>query len=143
MTIIRHILVPTDFSETAGRGVSMALELAKAFDVGVTLMHATLLPPDYQAPYVDQIDWPTEELKDHATRALDAAVAGAKARHAKVEPLLMVGDPPARILEAIKATGADLVVMGTHGRRGLARMLIGSVAEKIVRTAPVPVMTVV
>jgi nucleotide-binding universal stress UspA family protein len=64
------------------------------------------------------------------------------ARHAKTDGLLRQGNPAPEIVDAIRAHGIDLVVMGTHGRHGLPRLLLGSVAEKVVRTSPVPVMTV-
>jgi nucleotide-binding universal stress UspA family protein len=70
------------------------------------------------------------------------ALAKAKARQANIESMLVTGETWRRILDVVKDRGVDLVVMGTHGRRGVSRVLLGSVAEKVVRLSPVPVVTV-
>lgn len=142
MAAFSHILVPTDFGEASDRALATALELAPIFDARVTLMHATLLPPNYTARYIEECGTPTDDLREGARRELEAAVAKAKQRWSKLEGALLVGDPWARILEAAKEHGADVIIMGTHGRRGVARAVLGSIAEKIVRLSPIPVMTV-
>jgi len=77
-----------------------------------------------------------------AEKALAAAVAKNVESRVAIEPLLKQADPREAILATVKEVGADLIIMGTHGRRGFARALIGSVAEAIVRASPAPVLTV-
>lgn len=142
MNAFQHILVPTDFGDASDRALELALDLASKFESKVTLLHATWLPPYYYSAYAEGLGWPTNELEGQANKALDAAVTKAKARYPQVEGTLMAGEPWERILGASKERGADLIVMGTHGRRGLSHVFLGSVAEKIVRLSPIPVMTV-
>lgn len=92
--------------------------------------------------YGDGLYWPVDDLQRAAKDALNAAVAKAKERYLKTNGLLACGEPWREILEAARERGADFIVMGTHGRRGLTRVLLGSVAEKVVRLSPVPVVTV-
>ena len=142
MERFRHILVPTDFGDVAGAALDLALELAAKFGSKVTVMHATWYPPATYAEYLQDIAWPTEELAGRIMNELSTVVAKAKQRHPDVDSLIMTGETWERVLEAAKSVGADLIVMGTHGRTGLSRALLGSVAEKVVRLSPVPVLTV-
>ena len=135
----KHILVPTDFNEPANHAVAIALALAEKFGADVTLLHVYYIPrPVYDVAVV----WPTEQLATSAQRTLDAAVATAKQRYPKCEGVLHTGSPAERIVEMAKDRGSDIIVMGTHGRSGLMHALLGSVAERVVRTSPVPVLTV-
>ncbi len=88
--------------------------------------------------------WPTDELAKAAKKELEASMtlAKTKANYSNIEPLLASGPPWEQILQVAKERGADLIVMGTHGRRGLSHALLGSVAEKVVRISPIPVLTV-
>jgi nucleotide-binding universal stress UspA family protein len=81
-------------------------------------------------------------LRDAATEALRAASSRLKERWPRSESLDLFGNVAAELIAAIEKSGADLVVMGTHGRTGLTHLLLGSTAERIVRTSPVPVLTV-
>jgi nucleotide-binding universal stress UspA family protein len=83
-----------------------------------------------------------EEIADAAQEALDSALSSARARYPRCEGLLQAGAPYERILAVAKESGVDLIAMGTHGRRGVSRFMLGSVAERIVRMSPVPVLTV-
>ncbi|HEX8789731.1 MAG TPA: universal stress protein [Polyangiaceae bacterium] len=139
---IERILVPHDFSETADAALAMALDLAARLRARVIILHA------YEAPtYVfPESVVATADLVGQIRGAAEEALAGLKERVEKpglqVETMLCQGVAWSEIGRAAKEIGADLVVMGTHGRRGLSRALIGSVAEKVVRTAPCPVLTV-
>jgi nucleotide-binding universal stress UspA family protein len=139
---IRRILVPHDFSETAERALAFALDLADKLGARVTLMHAYEVP-SYAFPEGPAL---TAEMAGTLERAARAAIEGVaeRARRPGVELdiELRQGIPWSEIVRLAKDSNADLVVMGTHGRRGFARMLLGSVAEKVVRTAPCPVLTV-
>jgi len=137
--MFRHILVPTDFGDASARARGIALELARRFDARVTLLHVWTVP---SAVYGEGLSWPTEALEAAAQRALDGELAASAKVHPPTEAKLRVGVPWERILESVKELDVDLVVMGTHGRRGLSRLVLGSVAEKLVRLSPVPVLTV-
>jgi nucleotide-binding universal stress UspA family protein len=141
MKPLRHILVLTDFEEPATRALDMALTIAERFDARVTVMHVCAIP---NSPYGSALFWPVEDLSREATKQLKAVVEGAQRRYPSVDMLLSQGDPRDEALAALSGKGDpfQLVVIGTHGRRGLARALLGSVAEAIVRSSPVPVLTV-
>jgi nucleotide-binding universal stress UspA family protein len=139
---IHRILVPHDFSETAERALSMALSLAKSLGASVVVMHAYEVPafgfpegPVMTADLVGQIERATQG-------ALDAVAARAREGGIQVDSTLRQGPTWSEINGAAQDEKADLIVLGTHGRRGLSRALLGSVAEKVVRTASCPVLTV-
>jgi nucleotide-binding universal stress UspA family protein len=143
MADFRHILVPTDFTETSDRAVEWALSLAERLGSRVTLMHS------YEIPIVGFPDGALVATADIATRIADAsrlALEGAVAKRAggavPVDGILRDGVAWEEINRVAEDIDADLVVMGTHGRRGLARALLGSVAEKVVRTAHRPVLLI-
>jgi nucleotide-binding universal stress UspA family protein len=139
MSTFKHILVPTDFGEPAQAGLDMALSLASSADARLTLFHAyTMFVPIYS----DAAWVPTAEIERDARRALDEALSKARKVYPRTEGELGRGDPALEILRAATKLGVDLVVIGTHGRRGLSRVLLGSVAEKVVRLSSVPVLTV-
>lgn len=142
MQAFQHILVPTDFSSAAEKALDLALELAPKFSAKITLLHAPWLPPAYYSAYAEGLTWPTAELEGLARKELEATYTKAKERYSNIEAVLVPGDPWERIIEGAKAHHVDLIVMGTHGRRGISRVLLGSVAEKVVRLSPVPVLTV-
>ncbi len=139
MIPFENILVPTDFSEPSEKAVALAVSLAQRFDAKLTLLHVYELPPVYG--YGEALSWPAEDYERAAQRALDDALASLKQLYPRAEGLLDVGRAGDRILALARLKNFDLIVMGTHGRRGIARVF-GSVAEKIVRRSPVPVLTV-
>ncbi len=137
-----HILVAHDFSETAERALKYAIELASKLGARITIVHAYELPsygyPDglaFTAEIVENIQRTSEE-------GLHAVVAEARRPGLQVNERLRQGPAWSEIDATAKEIEADLIVMGTHGRRGFSRALLGSVAEKVVRTAPCPVLTV-
>jgi nucleotide-binding universal stress UspA family protein len=138
----RHILVPHDFSDTAQNALSFALDLASQLGARVTLVHAYEVPtyayPDGVAVTTDLIG----NIEQAATTALAGVAARAERPGVEIRTVLRQGTPWSEINATAKDVHADLIVMGTHGRQGLAHALLGSVAEKIVRTAPCPVLTV-
>lgn len=139
MNSIRHILVPTDFGEPARRAVEYAVELAIKFDAKVTVLHV-YEPPIF--PYAVGIYLPTDELYSAARKATKDAAARARTRWSNLDAFVAEGRPLERILRVAKDQGVDLIVMGTHGHRGVMRALLGSVAETVVRLSTVPVLTV-
>lgn len=142
MTAFKHILVPTDFGETSARAVDVAVALARKFDSELTLYHASWLPPASYSAYAEGLYWPTDEMAREAKKELDLAVAKVKTLYPKTDAVIGQGEPWQQVLTVAKDRGADLIVMGTHGRRGLSRVFLGSVAEKVVRLSPIPVLTV-
>lgn len=137
---IRRVLVPIDFSEASERALQHAYELAMTYGAEIVVLHAieeVVLPMAYGvAP--KQVD--AEAVRPDVESALaELLKKHVGIEHARAE--VRVGYPPQQILEAIEEESADLVVMGTHGREGLNRLLMGSVAERIVRHAACPVLT--
>ena len=143
MLTLRTILVPVDFEEASEHALVAATDLAKTFGAKLVLVHAYELPfypyPGGASP-VPSTDLP-KAIRDAATAGLDTLVARVKGK-VPVEAVLKIGPPADEILYAAKEKNADLIVMGTHGRKGIAHVLLGSVAEKVLRRATVPVLTV-
>lgn len=145
MISIRCILVPTDFSDCATKAVRYAAELAEKFDAELVLLHVipdtVLALPDAVMPApapLTELDALTEAGKGGLTNL--AAALKLEGRNPRLE--VRIGAPEHEIPAAAKALGADLVCVGTHGREGLSRVFLGSVAEQLVRHAPCPVLTV-
>jgi nucleotide-binding universal stress UspA family protein len=140
------ILVPVDGSDTATRGLDEAIRLAKSQGATLRLLHvvndlAALASPE-AALYSDQL---LERFRAHGQAVL--ATAEARAREAGLKPetrcVEVAGGPAGEaIVEEARRWPAQLIVVGTHGRRGLRRLVLGSDAEHIVRTSPVPVLLV-
>lgn len=137
------ILVPTDFSLPAETALDRALDLAAKLDAKVFVLHAYELPV---VGFPDGVLLPSAEIASRivtwAQTELDKSMAKRKESSVTITPLLRQGDPRELVLSVAEEVHADLIVMGTHGRRGLARALIGSTTESLVRTSPIPVMTV-
>lgn len=140
MRRFRNILVTTDFSPASRPAVSAALALAGESRGKVWIAHAVPPIPRGSAPRMYQeMD---EFLRSHATRNLKRLAATANARGVRTESLLLQGLAPEAVTRAARARHAELVVVGTHGRTGAARVFLGSVAARIVATAPCPVLSV-
>jgi nucleotide-binding universal stress UspA family protein len=138
MLPVQTILHPTDFSEHSRPALELAFALARDYGARLVVLHAVAAPV---VIYREAVVAPSpDELRAAAWDQLEGLeVPGAGAR---VERRLGDGDAPAEILRAAQQLKADLIVMGTHGRTGLGRLLMGSVAEQVVRRAPCPVLTV-
>jgi nucleotide-binding universal stress UspA family protein len=132
------ILIPTDFEEASRRALAFGKDLAAKLGCEVVLLHVYQLPV-YTYPGLEPAVLPSfvNELSQAAQRALDTLANEAAVKRA----LLREGDPATEILSAVDELSPRMVIMGTHGRRGLAHILIGSVAERVVRRSPVPVLT--
>lgn len=143
MNPIRTILVPIDVGEPSEAALVYAADLAQSLGAALHVLHAYQLPvigfPD--GVVVPDAGWATR-LSVSSQRFLDDAVAKVGKRNVAITPHLKEGDPRDAILQTAREIGAQLIVLGTHGRGGIARALIGSVAERVVRTADVPVLTV-
>ncbi len=142
MAAFKSIVVPTDFSHCAERAVELGVRLARENDATLTLVHTWEVPVyAYSAMPLPPLDMWTP-IESAARAQLDTVTAEVKKQIPAVRSILRRGFAPEQILEAAAEAKADLIVMGTHGRHGLPRVLLGSVAERVVRTAPIPVLTV-
>jgi nucleotide-binding universal stress UspA family protein len=141
-TNIRHILVAHDFGETANAGLAYALDLAEKLNARVTVVHAYEIPvygfPEGLA-FTPEV---TGRIEAVSRKALDGLVEHARRPGLEIKGVLRLGPAWSEISAAATESKADLIVIGTHGRRGFAHALLGSVAEKVVRSAPCPVLTV-
>ena len=143
MITLQKVLVPTDFSDLSQRALEFALSLADRFRAKLYLMHVwelpmtgSLLPPE---PYPESVL--TEEQtagEEHLTKVTNEL----KASGFDVEPVFVFGKPYMEIVKAAADLDIDLIVLASHGRSGVSHLLLGSVAEKVVRLAPCPVFTV-
>jgi nucleotide-binding universal stress UspA family protein len=139
----KRILYPTDFSPAADAAFDHALETAKRDDAKLILLHVV----EPTSPFADEIaialPGPGREAAEAAARKqFDGLLARAKAADVPASDLLRFGWPAEEIVEAAFRELADLIVMGTHGRQGLKRLVLGSVAQRVIATAPCPVLTV-
>lgn len=137
-----HILVPTDGSDHADRAADHAVLLAEAFDATVHLLTVVDIEAaggPFSAGGVDDAYVEQRTADDRKALTEQKAALGETVR---VETKVVTGTPAEGILDYVRETEIDLVVMGTHGRSGLRRYLTGSVAERVLRLSPVPVVTV-
>lgn len=141
MKDIHHILVPTDFERPSNEAIELATSLAQSFGAKITLLHVWQVPI---YPYMDftlNSDLITR-MEEAATERLSVGLKNLKQILPSSESMLKMGLPWQEILDVIANLKPDLVVMGTHGRRGLTHAFLGSVAERVVRLSPAPVLTV-
>jgi nucleotide-binding universal stress UspA family protein len=134
-----NVLVPTDGSDGSETAVEHAVELAKRYDAAFHTLYVV-----ESSGLSDALDEDVfASLEDAGRRAVDAVVAQAEAADVEtIEASVARGVPHEAILAYVDERDVDIVVMGTHGRSGLGQELLGSVTEKVVRTADVPVLTV-
>src|ERR1700722_10145956 len=146
--IFTKILVATDFSDDSNHALAFAEELARRFSAEMLLMHVdqplapvmvSELSPGLDIGAMSRI---AEEQRLLALRELDMLTAPLRDSGLKARGLLKVGGPFLEIVHAAYVEGVDLIVLGTHGRTGLAHVLLGSVAERVVRKAHCPVLTI-
>ena len=143
----KKILVPVDGSATSYRALDTAVELARSFGASLRLVHvieemAYLTGYDPLGGYSGDL---IGIMQESGRKVLEDAMARAKAAGVEVDTILFdkLGERLAEtVAHGAKQWGADLIVLGTHGRRGVGRLLMGSGAEQIIRLAPVPVLVV-
>jgi nucleotide-binding universal stress UspA family protein len=144
MKPIRHVLCATDFSPASRRAVDVAAVLAKTMNAALTLVHVLAPPIVTPEQYLDaltlaQLDtraraWSLRELQRLSKRTTRAGV--------ETRLLLRHGEPAEQIVRASRSGKADLIVTATHGRTGLRRLFLGSVAQRVLALASCPVVTV-
>jgi nucleotide-binding universal stress UspA family protein len=139
----RHFLVPIDFSTYAEQALDYAIRLAGTLNARLTLLH--VIQPVPMAGVAMGVALPEaylRELEEAVQRDMEQALARVTAAGLTAERVVLYGVPFQEIVEAAKARQVDLIVMGTHGRTGLMQVLLGSIAEKVVRLAPCSVLVV-
>jgi nucleotide-binding universal stress UspA family protein len=143
MFVLRRVLVPVDFTETSDRALEYALELARKFEAKITVMHAYQIPvygfPD--ATYITAAEV-AGQISIAAQARLDAILEAQKTSGVEMTAILRDGVAWEEINRVADEVKADLIIIGTHGRRGLARALLGSVAENVIRTSTMPVLVI-
>jgi len=140
---LQKILVPTDFSDISQFALEHGLALAEKFRAKLYLMHvwelpmtSSLLPPE---PYPESVLTEAQKAEsDHLTKVTQEL----KASNFDAEPVFVLGKPYMEIVKTAADLEVDLIVIASHGRSGISHLLLGSVAEKVVRLAPCPVFTV-
>ena len=143
MSAIRSILVATDFSAISAGATTYAIDLAGQLGARVTFPHVYELP---MSSFFDGALVATSDLAASVAAAADGAmatlVAKDKGSGVPVDAMICVGSPPEEVLRVAERLDGDLIVVGTHGRQGIARAFLGSVAEIVVRTSARPVVVV-
>ena len=144
MKLFQRILVATDFSPASTPALEQSVKMAKRDEALLLIAHA------YQEPGLVELshaparvyeEW-DRKLREAVEKKLRPLVEHARKEGVEARALLLTGFADEAIIEAAEQEGADLIVMGTHGRRGAARLFLGSVASRVISTAPCPVMTV-
>ena len=137
----RHILVPTDFSQYANYAVDYALELAKTLQARLTFIHVIHLTPLVTGDIGSLgISSYLAEIESDAQQRMQTLLNRVHQQGGQGETTIVQGVPFQVIIETAESRDVDLIVMGTHGRTGLTHVWMGSVAEKVVRLAPCPVL---
>jgi nucleotide-binding universal stress UspA family protein len=141
--LVQHVLVPIDFSATADRALEYALALAQQLQARLTLLHVFDLTPVTLGEMMPSVAATYLEAQETDAQHLLQA-SRERVQHAGLqgESLLVQGTPMHAIVDTASEQGVDLIIMGTHGRTGLAHVFLGSVAEHVIRQAPCPVLVI-
>ena len=139
----RRILFATDFSPASRPAFRSALDLARSLKADLVLTHALAPIGPLDGVYAPYVDWtPLEEAtREAAQKSLERLAAATRKRGVRATTVLTSGSAAAEIVQTARARRVNLIVMGTHGRTGLTRLVMGSVALRVMMTAPCPVMT--
>ncbi|MFN0055516.1 MAG: universal stress protein [Planctomycetales bacterium] len=142
MIAIKQVLLPVDFSEPSLKATEYALSLARQFGATLHLFHVIEDPVVY-LPMFESYPLPTrEQFETYAQDRLENWIAEEDSEGLKIERVWRHGKPHIEIIDYADDSQVDLIIIGTHGRGVAAHLLLGSVAEKVVRKSPCPVLTV-
>ena len=130
--MFKTIIVPTDGSKFAEKAEDVAISIAKNFNGKLVVLHII----------DEKLIYPFEVLEDEGKNILKNASKKAEEQGITADTVLIVGDPTHDMTKIVEKIGADLVVIGTHGKTGLEKFLMGSVAENVTKTVEVPVLLV-
>ena len=145
MLTLKTVLVPTDFSAASESALRYGKAMAERFGATLHIVHVMedLLAHAWAAEvYVSSMPQLRDEIEKESRQRLGALLTDGERKALRAETALLAGNPFLEIIRYAKAHDVDLIVMGTHGRGPIAHMLLGSVAEKVVRKSPCPVLTV-
>jgi nucleotide-binding universal stress UspA family protein len=146
MISLKHVLVATDFGEAADAALAYGRELARTFGARLDVLHVAenVLTRGFGAEgYVASYPELQQEVEEAARRQLNSMVSAEDRSTLGARAIILTSNSPAYTIAAYaNEENVDLIVMGTHGRGAMAHLLMGSVAERVVRTAPCPVLTV-
>ena len=138
------ILFATDFSENSDHAFDYALSLAKSFNARLSVIHVINEPIDLRGFYVPHISFETleKEIEEGAAKMMEKFCRTRIGDFSNYETLIVAGIPFEEILRKADEAQASIIVMGTQGRKGIDHFLFGSTAERVVRNAKIPVMTI-
>jgi nucleotide-binding universal stress UspA family protein len=146
MVSLKRILIATDFGEAAEAALAYGRELARTFGATIdvlTVADNVLAHSFATEGFIASYPELQREVDEAAKKSLAALVTDEDRRELGARPIVVTATSPAlAIVEYARSNGIDLIIMGTHGRGPMAHLIMGSVAERVVRTAPCPVMTV-
>lgn len=144
MVAIKRILFPCDLTQHSLKILKYALELADTFGSQLCILHVVQDLRSWAGLYMPhkRLELEQKEVVEHARKSLVEFCLDIPDARAKAEKQVVSGDPAEEIIKSAGEAKADLIVMGTHGRKGLEYSLFGSVAAKVVRNSPIPVLTI-
>ncbi|AFN76000.1 uspa domain-containing protein [Melioribacter roseus P3M-2] len=143
MNLIKKILVPVDFSDYSKDALKYAVQFAKQFDAKLYIIYV-IEPVIYPADFsMGQVAIPSLEndIKNRAEEEMDSLIKSYVDPSLETERIIKTGKPFVEIIETARDLDADIIIMATHGHTGVEHLLFGSTAEKVVRKAPCPVLT--
>lgn len=142
MIVLKHVLLPVDFSDNSVRATEYALLFCQRYRATLHLLHVIEDPTVY-LPVLESYSLPSHgQLETYAQDRLENWLPAEQVEGLAIEYQWMHGNPAAKIVEYARDCRLDLIVMGAHGRGGATHLLMGNTAEKVVRRAPCPVLTV-
>jgi nucleotide-binding universal stress UspA family protein len=145
MIKLTKILYPTDFSESSLEALKYAVSFAREFKAKLVLMHVVneqIFSEGLSLPRATAPEALEQELTAEATRQIRMLIPASELAGLQLEQVILRGMPFLEIIRYAKANAVDLIVIGTHGRSGMEHIIFGSTAEKVVRKAPCPVLSV-
>jgi nucleotide-binding universal stress UspA family protein len=144
MKPFEKILTAIDFSASSDFAFEYALTLAKQFQAELTVMHVINEPVDLRGFYVPHISFEQleKEIEEGAEKMMEKFCATKMGDFTRYTTLVVAGIPYEEVLRKAQETGASLIVLGTHGRTGIDHLIFGSTAERVVRSASCPVLTI-
>jgi nucleotide-binding universal stress UspA family protein len=137
---IKKILVPVDFSENSQKILGSAGDIAGQFGASLSVVFVVQSFDDYSGFFVPHM--PVAQFEEEMVQGAEQKMANFLEGHEGIEAKVLVGDVAEEVVRHAEETGVDMIIMGTHGYKGLEKVMFGSVAEKVVKTAPCPVLTI-
>lgn len=144
MELFKKILFPVDFSEVSPKIAPWVHRVAEQFDAEIHLLFVARMFHYFTEMYVDvrSVEVMQGEIIQGAEKRMDEFVGDHFSEYPRVKTRVAIGDPAEEILKYVEGEGISLVIMGTHGRKGLERVIFGSVAERVIKISSVPVLSI-